>query len=160
MQFALLNSKIYLVLYKPKSIPQGRPLPPEILAPNDLPSPDSSDSWHVLPCTSTVRASETRRRETRWNLQGCPKLPDWSQLLVGRSSPYCGNMWRRYCCLTSFFQIVDTCLSWEDIARQSCVMVPRSRFFEDFLCPVDSCKRCQLSLFGGKFISEAQFVWW
>jgi len=32
-------------------------------------------------------------------------------------------------------------------------MVPRSRFFEDFLCPVDSCKRCQLSLFGGKFIS-------
>jgi len=32
---------------------------PEILAPNDLPSPNSSRSWHVLPCsTSTVRASK------------------------------------------------------------------------------------------------------
>jgi len=39
-----------------------------------------------------------------------------SQPLVGRSSPYCGNMWKRYCCLTSFFPILDTCLSREDIA--------------------------------------------
>jgi len=28
-----------------------------------------------------------------------------------------------------FFPIVDTCLSWEDTARQSCAMVPRWRFF-------------------------------
>jgi len=34
------------------------------------------------------------RRETRWNLQACLKLPDWSQPLVGRSSPCCGDMWR------------------------------------------------------------------
>jgi len=64
------------------------------------------------------------RCETRWNLQGCPKLPDRSHPLVGRSSPYCGDMWRRYCCLTSFFPIVDMWLSCEDIARQSCAMVP------------------------------------
>ena len=31
--------------------------------------------------------------------------------------------------LTSFFSIVDTCLSSEDIARQSCAMVPKWRFF-------------------------------
>ena len=37
---------------------------------------------------------------------------------MGRSSPYCGDMWRRYSRLTSFFPIVDTCLSSEDIARQ------------------------------------------
>ena len=43
------------------------------------------------------------RRESHWNLQGCPKLANRSQPLVGRSSPYCGDMWRRYCCLTSFF---------------------------------------------------------
>ena len=43
------------------------------------------------------------KRETRWNLQGCPKLTKRSQPLVGRSSPYYGAMWRRYCCLTSFF---------------------------------------------------------
>ena len=55
--------------------------------------------WHpILEC----RAVTLPRRETRWNLQGCPKLPDRSQPLVDRSSPYCGNM-RRYCCLSSFF---------------------------------------------------------
>ena len=53
----------------------------------------------ILEC----RAVTLPKRETRWNLQGCPKLPDRSQPLVGRSSPYCGNVWRRYCCLASFF---------------------------------------------------------
>ena len=41
--------------------------------------------------------------ETRWNLQGCPKLVKRFQPLVGRSSPYYVHMWRRYCCSTSFF---------------------------------------------------------
>jgi len=45
------------------------------------------------------------RRESSWNLQVCPKLPDRSQPLVSRSSLYCGDMWRRYCCLTVFFQL-------------------------------------------------------
>jgi len=49
------------------------------------------------------RAVTLPRRETRRNLQGCPKLTKRSQPLVGRSSPYYGDMWRRYCCLTSFF---------------------------------------------------------
>jgi len=55
---------------------------------------------------------------TRWNLQGCPKQPNRSQPLGSRSSPYYEDMWRRYCCLTSFFPIVDTdtCLSCEDSA--------------------------------------------
>jgi len=69
------------------------------------------------------------RRETRWNLQGCPKLPNRYQPLVGQSSPYYEEMWRGYCCLTSFFPIVDTSLSWEDIARHICAIVPRWRFF-------------------------------
>ena len=42
------------------------------------------------------------RRETRWKLQGCPKLANRSQPLVGRSSPYYQDLWRTYCCLTSF----------------------------------------------------------
>ena len=46
-----------------------------------------------------------------------------------KSIPYYQDMWRSYCCLTSFFLIVDTCLSSEDIARQSCAMVPKWRFF-------------------------------
>jgi len=55
----------------------------------------------LLQCRAVTRP----RRETRWNLQGCPKLANRSQLLVGRSSPYCADMWRRYCCLTSFFRL-------------------------------------------------------
>jgi len=51
------------------------------------------------------RAVTLPRRETRWNLQGCLKLPYGSQPLVGRSSPYCGDMWRTYCCLIRFFRL-------------------------------------------------------
>jgi len=69
------------------------------------------------------------RRETRWNLQGCPKLANRSQPLVGRSSLYYQDMLSRYWCLISFFPIVYTCLSSEDIARQSCAMVLKWRFF-------------------------------
>jgi len=75
------------------------------------------------------RAVMLPRRETCWNLQGCPKLANRSQPLVGWSSLYYQDMWRRYCCLTCFFPIVDTCLSSEDIARQSCAMVPKWQFF-------------------------------
>jgi len=35
------------------------------------------------------RAVTLPRRETRWSLQGCPKLTNRSQPLVGRSLPYC-----------------------------------------------------------------------
>jgi len=38
--------------------------------------------------------------------------------------------------LNKFFPIVDACLSCEDMARQSCAMVPRWRFFGDLLGPV------------------------
>jgi len=75
------------------------------------------------------RAVTLPRRETRWNLLGCRKLANSSQPLLGRSSPYYEDMWRRYWCLTSFFPVVDTCFSREGIARQSYAMVPRWRFF-------------------------------
>jgi len=71
--------------------------------------------WRPLLACSAVTLP---RRETRWNLQGCPKLAKRSQPLVGRSSPYCGDIWRRYYCLT-IFPIVDTCLSCENIAQFS-----------------------------------------
>ena len=81
---------------------------------------------------SDIAAVTKPRRESHWNQLECPKLPDRSQPLVHRSFPYCENMWRRYCCLTSFFSIVDMCLSCEDIGRQSCVMVPGWRFLATF----------------------------
>jgi len=46
------------------------------------------------------------RRETRWNLQGCPKFTNTSQPLVGRSSPYYDNMWKRYRRFSSFFRLL------------------------------------------------------
>ena len=82
-------------------------------------------------------------RGLRVLLQGCPKLTKRSQPLVGRSTPYYGDMWRRYCCLTSFFSIVNTCLSFEDIARQICTMVPRWRFLATFLRPVFAASHVQ-----------------
>ena len=77
------------------------------------------------------------------NYLGYPKLVNRSQPLVGRSSPYCGDMWRTYCCLTNVFPIVDMCLSCEDIARQSCAMVPRWRFMATFLGPAFAASRVQ-----------------
>jgi len=54
------------------------------------------------PPLSDIGAVTKPRRETCWNLLVCPKLPNRSQPLVGRSSPYCEAVWKRYCCLTFF----------------------------------------------------------
>jgi len=109
-----------------------------------------------MPC------STLRRRETSWNLQGCPKLVNRSQPLVGRISPYCGDMWRTYCCLTSFFRLSIRALvaRCEDIARQSCAMVPRRRFLATFLCPAFSASRVQqVSDLHLKFALRPHHVW-
>ena len=45
--------------------------------------------------------------------------------------------------LNNFFLIVDTCLSCEDMARQSCAMVPRWLFLATFLRPVFAASRVQ-----------------
>ena len=106
------------------------------------------------------RAVTLPRRETRWNLQGCLKLTKRSQPPVGWSSPYSKDMWTRYCWLTSFFPIVDTCFSCEDIARQSCGIVPILRFFASFLRPVFSASRVQqVSHVHSKFALRPHHVW-
>ena len=60
------------------------------------------------PPVSDVAAVTKPRRKTRWNLLGWPQLWNGSQTLVSRCLPYCEDMCRTYCCLTSFFRIVDT----------------------------------------------------
>jgi len=102
------------------------------------------------------RAVTLPRRESRWNLQGCPKLANRSQPLVCRSSPYYENIWRRYRCLTSFFPIVDTCLSCEDRAHK----VVRWCQNGDFLRPVFSVSRVQqVSDMHSKFALRPHHVW-
>jgi len=100
------------------------------------------------------------RRKTCLNLQKCPKLTKWSQPLVGGSSPYCGDRWRRYCCLTNYFPIVDTCLRYRDIARQSCGMVPRWWLFGDFFVSCISASHAQhVSEQHSKFAPRPYHVW-
>jgi len=89
--------------------------------------------------TTRCRAVTLPRRETCWNLQGCLKLRD-------RSQPKFTILWGHVediLLLNTFFPIVDTCLSCEDIARQSCVMVPRWRFLATSLHPVFSASGVQ-----------------
>jgi len=76
-----------------------------------------------------ISAVTKPRRKTRWNLLECRKLTNRSQPLVGRCSPYCDNMWRRYCCLTSFSDCRYLPYSCEDIAQRICVMVRKRRIF-------------------------------
>jgi len=110
----------------------------------------------ILEC----RAVMLPTRESHWNLQGCPKLANRSQSLVGRSSPYYEGIWKTYCCLTSFFSTVDTCFSCEDIARQSCRMVTRWRLFGDFFaCCIFSEPRAARFRLHSKFALRPHHVW-
>jgi len=93
---------------------------------------------------------------------GVPKLTKRSQPLVGRSSPYCKHVWGRYEILlfNKLFPIVDTCLSCEDIARQSCEMVPRRRFFCVIFASCISASRVQhISDLHSKFALRPHHVW-
>jgi len=49
-------------------------------------------------------------------------------MLAGRSSPYYEDV-GEVSVFNKFFPIVDTCLSCEDTAQQSCAMVPKWRYF-------------------------------
>jgi len=76
-------------------------------------------------CKVWLASSERRRCSNEAKMRnplkfaGCHELSNCSQPLVGQRLPYCEDMWRRYCSLTSFFLIVNTCLSCEDTARQT-----------------------------------------
>jgi len=62
--------------------------------------------------------------------------------------------------LNKFFPIVDTCLSCEDIARESSAMVRRWRFFASFLRPVFTASRVQhISDLHSKFALGPHHVW-
>jgi len=51
------------------------------------------------------RAVTLPRRETRWNLLGCPKLANSSQPLLGQSSPYWVWKWCKMFTKTELFLI-------------------------------------------------------
>jgi len=102
------------------------------------------------------RAVMLPRRETRWNLQACPKLTNGSQPLVGRSSPYYDDMCSRYQCLTIFFRLSIHALA----AKIQPDKVVRWCQNGDFLRPVFSVSRMQhISDMHSKFTLRPHHVW-
>ena len=102
------------------------------------------------------RAVTQPRRESRWNLQGCPKLVNGSQPSVGRSSPYYQDMWRRYRCLTSFFRLSIHASA----AKIQPDKVVRWCQNGDFLRPVFSASRVQhISDVHSKFALRPHHMW-
>ena len=67
------------------------------------------------------------------------RVPQTGQPISAASRPKFTILWGHMediLLFNNFFPIVDTCLSCADIARQSCAMVLRRRFFASFLHPV------------------------
>ena len=115
-------------------------------------------SWLML--TTGVPCSNAAKTRNPLKLVGMPQTTGAISAASRPSSPYCGDIWRRYCCLTSFFPIVDTCLSCKDIVRQICAMVPTWRFLATFLRPVFSASRLQqVSDLHLKFALRPHHVW-
>jgi len=56
--------------------------------------------------TTSVPCSNAAKTRNPLKFAGVPQTPKpILSAIVGRSSPYCGNMLRRYCCLTIFFRL-------------------------------------------------------
>jgi len=78
--------------------------------------------------TTRVPCSNAAKTRNRLNLQGCPKLQQISAVSRPKFTILSGHV-EEVLLFNNFFPIVDTCLSSEDISRQSCAMVPKWRFF-------------------------------
>ena len=89
--------------------------------------------------TPTTRVLCSNAAKTRNPLK-VPGVPQTNERISAASGPKVLTiLWghvEEILLLNKFFPIVDTCLSCEDIAGQSCVMVPRWRFLATFLGPV------------------------
>ena len=109
--------------------------------------------------TSRCRVVTLPRR----NLLKFAGVPQTGQPISATSTPKFTILWGHVediLLLNEFFPIVDTCLSCEDIARQSCAMVPRWRFLATFLRPVFSTSLVQqVSDLHLKFALRPHHVW-
>ena len=103
---------------------------PNVMAalPNTAGALCSTPQSFWLTLNTGVPRSNAAKTQNPLKLAGMPQITG----SISATSGPCEDMWRRYCCLTSFFPIVDMCLSCEDMARQSCAMVPRWCFLASF----------------------------
>jgi len=111
--------------------------------------------YMYMPCSN---AGKTRKP---LKVAGVPQTPE---TISAASGPKLTILWAHVEQILLpnkfFFPIVDTYLSCEDIARQSCSMVPRWRLFASFLCPVFSASHVQhISDMHSKFALRLHHVW-
>ena len=119
---------------------------------------DAKFGWRSLRYCSAVTLP---RRVGGWNLEGCPIQT--GKPISTASRPKSTILWGHVedsLLLNKFFPIVDTCHCCEDIARQSCAMVPRWWFLATFLHPVFSASLVQqVSDLHLKFALRPHHVW-
>ena len=101
----------------------------------------------------------TYKTQNPLKLPGVPQTNETISGASGPKSPYCEDMWGKYCCLT-IFPIVDTCLRGEDIARDKVVGWCPDGILSDFLRPVFLASRVHhVSDLHLKFALEPHHVW-
>jgi len=80
-----------------------------------------ADAHYYMPCSNAAKTRNPLK------FAGVPQTTGSISVASGlKFTILCGHM-EDILLLNKFFPIVDTCLSCEDIARQSCAMVPRWR---------------------------------
>jgi len=85
-----------------------------------------ADAHYYMPCSNAAKT----RNQLKFG-----GVPQTKEMISAASGPKFIILWGRLediLLLNKFFPIVDICLSCEDIARQSCAMVPRWRFLATF----------------------------
>jgi len=95
--------------------------------------------------TPTTRVPCSNVDKTRNPLK-LPGVPQTIETISAASGPKFTILWghvEEILLLNNFFSIVNTCLSCEGIARQSCAMVPRWWFLATFLGPASAASRVQ-----------------
>ena len=86
-----------------------------------------ADAHYQMPCSNAAKTQNPLK------FVGVPQTPEPISTISGPKFTILSRHVEEVLLLNKFFfLIVDTCLSCEDMARQSCAMVPRWRFLATF----------------------------
>ena len=84
--------------------------------------------------TTRVPCSNVAKTRNPLKLPGVPQTNETISAVSGPKFTILSGHVEEVLLLNKFFPIVDTCPSCEDMARQSCAMVPKWRFFASCIC--------------------------
>ena len=97
--------------------------------------------WLTL--ATRVLCSNAAKTQNPLKFKGVPQTGQQISAASGPKFTVLSGRVEEILLLNKFFPIVNTCLSCNDIARQSCTMVCRWRLFGDFLRPAFSASSAQ-----------------